>query len=160
MTQTSWRLCRNYRLTLDAAAKSVSLALLTLALWAGLGSLTNPASAALPVSVDGQKLPSLAPMLKRVTPAVVNIATRGSEVVRESPMARDPFFRRFFSLPERIRRKPTSSLGSGVIIDANRGLLLTNHHVIEDADEIMVTLRDGRRFRATVVGTEKIQTSR
>ena len=155
MTQTSWRLFRNYRLALDAAAKSVLLALFTLALWAGLGSLTNPASAALPVSVNGQKLPSLAPMLKRVTPAVVNIATRGSEVVRESPMARDPFFRRFFSLPERIRRKPTSSLGSGVIIDANRGLLLTNHHVIEDADEIMVTLRDGRRFRATVVGSDE-----
>ena len=95
-----------------------------------------------------------------MTPAVVNIATRGSEVVRESPMARDPFFRRFFSLPERIRCKPTSSLGSGVIIDANRGLLLTNHHVIEDADEIMVTCVTAGGFAQPWWAPMKIQTSR
>jgi Do/DeqQ family serine protease len=112
------------------------------------------AHAALPVAVDGQPMPSLAPMLKRVTPAVVNIATRGAANVRESPLLRDPFFRRFFSLPETVRRKPTSSLGSGVIVDASAGLVITNHHVVKDAAEITVTLRDGARYKAQLVGTD------
>lgn len=117
-----------------------------------LGAMT--AGAVLPAAVEGEPLPSLAPMLKRVTPAVVNIATRGSVSVRESPMLRDPFFRHYFGAPDRVRRKPTSSLGSGVIVDAARGLVLTNHHVIENADEIEVTLRDGRRLPAQLVGAD------
>mgnify|MGYP004253806421 FL=1 len=62
-----------------------------------------PVSAALPAAVDGKRLPSLAPMLERVTPAVVNIATRGMEVERVNPLTSDPFFKRFFNLPERRR---------------------------------------------------------
>jgi Do/DeqQ family serine protease len=112
------------------------------------------AVAALPSGVGGQPLPTLAPMLKLVTPAVVNIAVRGSVAVRESPMLRDPFFRHFFNVPQRERRKPTSSLGSGVIVDAKAGLVVTNHHVIEDAEQILVTLRDGRTVSAEVVGTD------
>ena len=111
-------------------------------------------SAALPLLVDGARLPSLAPMLERVTPAVVNIATRGSEVVRENPLMSDPFFRRFFNLPNRQRRRETESLGSGVIVDAERGYVMTNHHVIEKASEITVTLRNGRSLKAELVGID------
>lgn len=113
-----------------------------------------PVSAALPAALDGKRLPSLAPMLERVTPAVVNIATRGMEVERVNPLTSDPFFKRFFNLPERRREKPTESLGSGVIVDARRGYILTNHHVIDKAREITVTLRDGRSLKARVVGTD------
>ncbi len=74
---------------------------------------------ALPVEIDGEALPSLAPMLEKVTPTVVNIATRGQSKRRvEIPLANDPFFRRFFDLPNVESIQETSSLGSGVIIDA------------------------------------------
>ncbi|MEM7404957.1 MAG: DegQ family serine endoprotease [Pseudomonadota bacterium] len=110
--------------------------------------------AALPASVDGKPLPSLAPMLEKVTPAVVNIAAVGTEQVPQSRLMNDPFFKRFFNLPDQPRRRRSESLGSGVIVDAKRGFVLTNHHVIEKANEITVTLRDGRRFQAQVVGTD------
>ncbi len=111
-----------------------------------------PASGALPPAVDGQPLPSLAPMLKSATPAVVNIATVGRVSVRENPLLRDPFFRRFFDLPDQPRQRETQSLGSGVVVDARNGYILTNQHVIANADEITVTLSDGRRLTAEVVG--------
>jgi Do/DeqQ family serine protease len=115
----------------------------------------STARAALPASVGGQALPSLAPMLERVLPAVVNISTEGRVRVQESPLYRDPFFRRFFDLPEmRPRERRTNSLGSGVIVDAEQGFVVTNHHVIENADEITVTLHDGRSFEAEVIGTD------
>lgn len=111
--------------------------------------------AALPASVDGQQLPSLAPMLERVTPAVVNIATRGKTRRRvELPLPNDPFFRRFFDLPSMERIQETSSLGSGVIVDAENGLILTNDHVIKDSYEINVTLTDGRELRAEIIGRD------
>ena len=111
--------------------------------------------AGLPMAVDGERLPSLAPMLERVMPAVVNIATR-TPVRRRPSLFNDPFFRQFFDIPGR-RNAPTDeerSLGSGVIVDSARGLLLTNHHVVQGAASITVTLQDGRRQRATVVGTD------
>jgi serine protease Do/serine protease DegQ len=124
--------------------------LLTLALL-----LASPVTeAALPAEVDGQPLPTLAPMLERVTPAVVNIATRGRVQVRENPLLSDPFFRRFFDLPTPRRERRTQSLGSGVIIDAAEGYVVTNHHVIAKAQEISVTLRDGRALPATLVGAD------
>ena len=111
--------------------------------------------AALPVAVDGQKLPSLAPMLERTTAAVVNIATRGKERRRvEMPLPRDPLFRRFFEVPSIERVQETASLGSGVIVDAKNGLILTNFHVIKDAYEINVTLNDGRELRAEIIGRD------
>ncbi|GAB4352819.1 MAG: Do family serine endopeptidase [Gammaproteobacteria bacterium] len=113
-----------------------------------------PAEAGLPVAVDGKELPSLAPMLEKTTPAVVNIATRGRVVVRENPLLQDPFFRRFFDLPDIPRERRTQSAGSGVIVDADNGYVLTNHHVIANADEIAVTLRDGRTFSARLVGSD------
>ncbi|MDH3448065.1 MAG: DegQ family serine endoprotease [Gammaproteobacteria bacterium] len=117
--------------------------------------LSTPLAAALPAAVDGQQLPSLAPMLERTTPAVVNIATRGkSRRIVELPLPRDPLFRRFFDIPSIERVQETASLGSGVIVDAENGLILTNYHVIKDAYEINVTLTDGRQMQAEIIGRD------
>ena len=98
---------------------------------------------------------SLAPMLETVLPAVVNISTRTMPQVRRNSLLDDPFFRRFFELPDTHPREPQSqSRGSGVIVDARQGYVLTNHHVIDDAEEITVTLRDQRSFTARVVGQD------
>ena len=112
----------------------------------------STAFAALPLTVDGQPLPSLAPMIAQVTPAVVNIAviTRAQDA---SPLMRDPFFRPFFNRPDRRERQEVSA-GSGVILDAARGLVITNHHVIKDAQEIAVVLKDRRVFKAQLVGSD------
>ncbi len=114
----------------------------------------SPAGAGLPAAVGDTAVPSLAPMLKKATPAVVNIAARGRVRVMDNPLLADPFFRRFFNLPEMPRERRTQSVGSGVIVDAEKGYVLTNNHVIANADEIVVTLRDRRRFTATLVGTD------
>ena len=111
-------------------------------------------NAALPQELDGKELPSLAPMLENVTPAVVNIATEGRVRQRQSPLFSDPFFRRFFQIPDQPIERKTSSLGSGVIVDAKRGLVLTNNHVIANAIQITVTLRDGRQVEAEIVGAD------
>jgi serine protease DegQ len=111
------------------------------------------AHAALPAEVDGQPLPSLAPMLETVTPAVVNIHSRTVVRVR-NPLADDPFFRHFFGLPSVPRERVQQSLGSGVIVDAEQGLLLTNNHVIDGADDIQVTLADGRTLSGEFVGAD------
>jgi len=122
-----------------------------LGLLALLASL--PAQAALPAAVDGKELPSLAPVLERVTPSVVNVYTQTRVRVR-SPLLDDPFFRRFFNVPDRARERVSQSLGSGVIVDADKGYVLTNNHVIAGADDISVTLSDGRSFDAEVIGTD------
>ncbi len=109
--------------------------------------------AGLPNSVDGEPLPSLAPMLERTTPAVVNISTTGKVVVRD-PFFDDPFFRRFFDVPQQRRERRTTGLGSGVIIDAHNGYVITNSHVIDKAQDIVVTLEDGQRFDAKVIGKD------
>lgn len=97
---------------------------------------------------------SLAPMLEQVLPAVVNISTQSTVRLRRNPLLDDPFFRRFFNLPEMPSERRTQSLGSGVIIDASEGLILTNHHVVDGADEITVTLRDRRSLPAKLVGAD------
>lgn len=109
-----------------------------------------PTVAALPAAVDGQALPSLAPMLKRVTPSVVSVQTAQRQQV--SPFGNDPFFRRMF--PELSQERIARSLGSGVIVDAAQGYVLTNHHVIEGADEVTVTLADGRTLSAEFIGSD------
>src|ERR687895_770063 len=110
--------------------------------------------AALPWSVVDQSLPSLAPMLGQVTPAVVNIATEGRVQMRQNPLLEDPFFRFFFDFPDQPLERKTQSLGSGVIVDAERGLVITNNHVIANADQIAVNLRDGRKLEAKLVGAD------
>ena len=112
------------------------------------------ANGALPQEIDGEELPSLAPMLENVTPAVVNIATEGRVKQRQSPLFSDPFFRHFFKIPDQPIERKTSSLGSGVIVDSKRGLVLTNNHVIANAVQITVTLRDGRQVEAEIVGAD------
>jgi len=114
---------------------------------------SGPALAVLPVAVDGQPLPSLAPVLKEVTPSVVNVYTQTRVRVR-SPLLDDPIFRRFFNVPETSRERVSQSLGSGVIVDAENGYVLTNNHVIERADEISVGLKDGRSLQAKLIGTD------
>ncbi|MBI4357538.1 MAG: DegQ family serine endoprotease [Gammaproteobacteria bacterium] len=99
--------------------------------------------AALPWNTADSKVPSLAPMLEKTRPAVVNIAAKGKVNVA-NPLLNDPFFRFFFDIPNLPREQETESLGSGVIVDGARGLILTNHHVIEHATKIVVTLDDGR----------------
>lgn len=110
--------------------------------------------AALPWSGGDQSLPSLAPMLGQVTPAVVNIATEGRVQMRQNPLLEDPFFRFFFDFPDQPLERKTQSLGSGVIVDAERGLVITNNHVIANADQIAVNLRDGRKLEAKLVGAD------
>ena len=103
---------------------------------------------------DGDR-PTLAPLLDQVTPAVVNIAVTGSVRVRTNPMLEDPFFRRFFNVPEQPQSIPRQSAGSGVIVDADKGYVLTNHHVVKGADQIEVTLHDRRRLTAELVGSDE-----
>ncbi|RPE79726.1 Do family serine endopeptidase [Vulcaniibacterium tengchongense] len=110
----------------------------------------TPTVAALPAAVGTTPLPSLAPMLERVTPAVVSVHTK--QRVRVSPFGDDPIFRRMF--PELTQERINQSLGSGVIVDARHGYVLTNHHVIEGADEVSVTLADGRTLAAEFVGSD------
>ncbi len=118
-----------------------------------LGLIALPVQAAMPsLWTDGEPMPSLAPMLEQTSPAVVNIATYTTYQVR-NPLLEDPFFRRFFNIPDRERR--TRSAGSGVVVDAGEGYIVTNNHVVQRADEIVVTLSDGRSLSATLVGVDE-----
>ena len=107
------------------------------------------AGAQLPIR-DG--LPTLAPILEKVTPAVVNIAVLQKSPEEENPLLRDPFFRRFFGAPQ--QSQPQVAAGSGVIVDAKAGYVITNAHVVKDAQEIVVTLRDNRQLPAKLVGAD------
>ena len=133
--------------------RRIGLILVTALAMAALAPQST-ALAAIPVAAGGQDLPTLAPMLKETTPAVVNIATRGRLRVRENPLLADPFFRRFFNLQPSPRERQTQSVGSGVIVDGEQGYVLTNNHVIANADQIVVTLRDRRQFAAELIGTD------
>ncbi|HWZ62413.1 MAG TPA: Do family serine endopeptidase [Steroidobacteraceae bacterium] len=122
-------------------------------------ALICAATAGIPPAVGDTPVPSLAPMIRKVSPAVVNVATRGTVHERgpDNPQLQDPFFRRFFDLPqgsgshERLFR----SAGSGVIFDARKGYIVTNAHVVENATEITVTLQDGRDLKAEVLGSDQ-----
>src|SRR5260221_8996624 len=106
-------------------------------------------SAGLPTR-DG--LPTLAPILEKVTPAVVNIAVLQKSPEEQNPLLRDPFFRRFFRGPQ--QSEPQVAAGSGVVVDAKNGYVITHAHVVKDAREILVTLRDNRRLPATLGGAD------
>ncbi|ADT88067.1 protease DO [Vibrio furnissii NCTC 11218] len=115
-----------------------------------------PASAALPLSVSGEQVPSLAPMLEKVTPAVVSIAVEGTQVSRQ----RIPDQFRFFFGPdfptEQLQERPFRGLGSGVVINAKKGYVVTNYHVINGAEKIRVQLHDGREYDAELVGGDQM----
>ena len=112
-----------------------------------------PVHSAMPFISSKNGIPSLAPLLQDVTPAVVNISVQARSAIEENPLFRDPFFRRFFELPDQAAR-PERSAGSGVIVDAGKGYVVTNYHVIKDAQQILVTLKDRRQFQAKLVGTD------
>ena len=144
-----------------ASRPHIRHALATLTLAAAFGAAAfAPAALAqgrLPADVNGAPLPSLAPIVKRASPAVVNIATRGTVTDRgaRNPLLEDPFFRRFFDVPDQgPRQRQFQSAGSGVVVDAKQGLIVTNAHVVENATEITVTTIEGRDFKATVVGSD------
>ena len=99
-------------------------------------------------------IPTLAPLLEKVTPAVVNISVATMVPQRHNPLFRDPFFRRFFDMPDDAPARRQQSAGSGVIVDAARGFVLSNHHVVARAESVMVTLKDNRRFEAEVLGSD------
>lgn len=100
---------------------------------------------------SGQPLPSLAPMLDITSPSVVNIATIANRQAG-NPLLDDPFYQLFFKNRRSTRR--TQSAGSGVIVDAKRGYIVTNNHVVASADEISVQLSDGRTLQAELVGLD------
>lgn len=121
-------------------------------IWAPLS-----AQALLPAATgEGEPLPSLAPMVEKTSPAVVNIAT-STKVRQRNPLLEDPFFRRFFKVPpgRQMPERRATSAGSGVIVDARNGYVLTNAHVVDNADEVEVTLVDGRSLQAEVIGVDR-----
>jgi serine protease Do/serine protease DegQ len=115
-----------------------------------------PAVANWPSQVNGQVMPSLAPMLEHVTPAVVSISVEGTQKVAQQnvPDAFKFFFGNQGRNPNQSQQRPFKGLGSGVIIDSEEGYIVTNNHVIENADKIMITLKDGRQLEAKKLGSD------
>ncbi len=119
-------------------------------LWAAvLLAMAAIGAAALPDQVGGQPMPSLAPLVKRVAPAVVNIRV-SQTITTRSPFG-DDTFRRFFGIPD---EREVASAGSGVIVDAENGYILTNHHVVENADKIQISLINEVSLDAEVIGSD------
>lgn len=133
---------------LHTIAASVAIAA-GAALFAVTPSVAQTAGAA-----PSATLPTLAPMLERITPAVVNIAVLSRSPSENNPLFSDPYFRRYFNLPEQQQRARMSA-GSGVIVDASKGYVLTNYHVVDGGTDISVTLKDGRQLAAKLVGSDK-----
>src|SRR5215472_734450 len=131
----------------------------TIVAWMLLAAVVPAVPAAMPAAVGDTPVPSLSPMIKKVSPAIVNIATRGTihEKGPQNPLLDDPFFRRFFDVPQDSgpRDRPFQSAGSGVIFDARAGYIVTNAHVVENASEITVTLQDGRDLKAEIIGSDE-----
>ncbi|MGR9107515.1 MAG: Do family serine endopeptidase, partial [Gammaproteobacteria bacterium] len=111
--------------------------------------ICSSAHAGLPVGMN-----PLPDMLERVMPGVVNISTKTRIRYEENPLLRDPFFRHFFDVPSIPQERELQSLGSGVIVDSEKGYIVTNNHVIGKADQITVNLYDGRSYDASVVGSD------
>ena len=115
--------------------------------------LSQVATAALPQKVGDDDIPSLAPLVRQASPAVVNIATKGTVAAMRNPFPEE--FQRFFGgPPQQQRQREVRSAGSGVIVDAKQGYILTNHHVVENADEIEIFLADNTSLKAKVVGSD------
>lgn len=123
------------------------------ALSIGLSLAAAPATiAALPTQVQGQALPSLAPMLEKVLPAVVSVRVSGTAAPQQTQQIPEPLKRYFGQAPGSSKPQPFEGLGSGVIIDAAKGYILTNNHVVNGADSIRVQLSDGSEYDAKLIG--------
>jgi len=94
---------------------------------------------------------SLAPLIRKTAPAVVTIAVLQPSPAQQNPLLQDPFFRRYFGVPDAAALQPTVAAGSGVIVDGERGLVITNFHVVQQAQAVEVGLKDGRKVAATPV---------
>lgn len=99
-----------------------------------------------------QAVPTLAPMLKNVLPGVVNISIQSTVAIPQHPLMNDPYFRRF--APRMPKERQTQGIGSGVIVDAKNGYIITNNHIIAHADTIFVTLHNKQKLKATLIGTD------
>jgi Do/DeqQ family serine protease len=135
--------------------KKLSVLATSILLSGSIAVASLPVHANLPFSVSGQQMPSLAPMLEKVTPGVVLISVTGTHVEKSKvPEA----FKFFFGNPNQnqnqSRKREFRGLGSGVIIDAEQGYIVTNSHVINEADEIQITLKDGRQITAKKIGSD------
>jgi Do/DeqQ family serine protease len=114
--------------------------------------LAGAATAAPPILRGADGTPSLAPLLERVTPAVVNISVVSETHAQTNPLFRDPFFRRYFDIPDVPQTRRQLSAGSGVIVNGAKGYVITNHHVVKNATRIVVTLKDRRQMEAKLIG--------
>jgi len=113
----------------------------------------SPALAGAPIpEVGGAPIQTLAPVVSRITPGVVGISVRG-RVREDNPLLQDPLFRRFFNLQQPVERE-TQAMGSGVIVDAAQGYVMTNAHVVENANNIEVTTKDNRQIKAKLIGRD------
>ncbi len=136
-------------------ATLATLATLAAGFWLLAATLT-PAEAKMPFLDNQRGVLTVAPIIEKAAPAVVNISVRSTRPSRENPLFADPFFRRFFGVPDELPEPEREALsaGSGVIVDAKKGYILTNHHVIKDGDQITVRLHDKRQYTAKLIGSD------
>ncbi|MEH2504803.1 serine protease Do [Bradyrhizobium sp. AZCC 1578] len=118
----------------------------------GAATIAAPASGQIPNLRTGGTVPTLAPLVRDVTPAVVNIAVHG-KIRQDNPLYRDPLFREFFDVPKQLE-KEINATGSGVIVDAQKGYVLTNNHVVDQVATVQIKTKDGRQLSAKVVGRD------
>ncbi|MFM2482950.1 Do family serine endopeptidase [Celerinatantimonas sp. YJH-8] len=136
--------------------KKLTMRLAPIALALTLGMTATPTFAQLPTAVAGQEMPSLAPIVAKVTPAVVSISVAGEKVTQQQAPELFQFFFGPQAQQQGPQKRPFRGLGSGVIINAAKGYVVTNYHVISDADKIEVTLQDGRQYKAKILGSDQM----
>lgn len=119
-----------------------------------LAAFSGGVFAQVPTQSDTRGIPTIAPVIEEITDAVVNIAAEANRPMQINPLFQDPLFREFFDVPDQLPDMQRASVGSGVIVDAVEGYVMTNHHVINGADTISVTLQDGRELDAELVGSD------
>ncbi len=116
-------------------------------------AVVAPAQAQIAGAPIRDGIPTLAPLIERAVPAVVNVSVK--QDMTNNPLFNDPMFRKFFDMPERMPKKERMSAGSGIIVDAKKGYVLTNHHVVDDATEITIRLKDNREYVAKKIGSDE-----